>query len=391
MRDTLTAPPATHTQSQSQRSGGERDVDAVIIGAGPAGLATARELGERGVAHRILERGSSTAHVWQNLYDSLRLHTGKHLSSLPGLKFPEGTALFPSRTDFVRYLEQYSETFGIRVETGVDVLCARPLRDPPGWALDTTSGLIETNAVIVATGIVSNPWIPELPGRDRFEGEVIHSVEYRRPDAYHGRRILVVGCGNSGGEIASELAGSGAEVTISVRSGANVVPLTILGIPIQYVSVMIRRLPRPAQEAIVRLVGRLTELRRGPPVLPKPAHSPLDAIPLIGFHLVDAIREGRIRVRPGIRSFTSNGVLFEDGEEQPFDAVILATGFRAALQPFGDLLRTDDKGFAIRSDRVTSADQRRLWFVGHNYSASGGIQNIRIDAGLVADRVAQTI
>jgi cation diffusion facilitator CzcD-associated flavoprotein CzcO len=154
---------------------------------------------------------------------------------------------------------------------------------------------------------------------------------------------------------------------------------------------MIRKLPRPAQDRIVRIIGRITELRRGPHVLPRPAHSPLDAIPLIGFHLVDEIRAGRIRVRPGIRSFTATGVRFEDGEELPFDVVILATGFRAALQPFGELLRTDAQGFAMRSDRVTSADQKRLWFVGHNYSAAGGIQNIRIDAPLVADRVAQTI
>jgi cation diffusion facilitator CzcD-associated flavoprotein CzcO len=391
MPDTLVARPIRDALPQTEGDGRKRDVDAVIIGAGPAGLATARGLAERGVSYRIFEKGSDIAHVWRNLYDSLRLHTGKHLSALPGLKFPEGTPLFPSRTDFVEYLMRYSQAFEIRVETGVEVLCARPLQSPAGWSLDTTAGLVQTNALIVATGIVSNPWIPQFDGRPSFRGEVIHSVEYRRPDAYRGRRVLVVGCGNSGGEIASELADSKADVTISVRSGANVVPLTIMGIPIQYISVMVRKLPRPAQEMIVRLVARITELRRGPPVLPRPAHSALDAIPVIGFHLVDAIRDGRIRVRPGIRAFTTTGVRFEDGEEQAFDAVILATGFRAALQPFGDVIRTDAQGFALRSDRVTSADHRRLWFVGHNYSATGGIQNIRVDASLTADRVAQTL
>lgn len=362
-----------------------------IVGAGPAGLATARELGERNVAYRLFERGPDIGHVWRNLYDSLRLHTGKHLSALPGLRFPARTPLFPAKADFVGYLERYSETFGILAETGVDVLAAQPMRDSSGWSLETTAGVAEANALVVATGIVSNPWIPSFEGRDRFHGQVSHSVEYRRPEAYRGRRVLVVGCGNSGGEIAAELADAGADVAVSVRSGANVVPLTILGVPVQYISVMVRRLPRGAQDVIVRIVGRITELRRGPPVLPRPPHSPLDAIPLIGFHLVDAIRDGRIRVRPGIRSFTETGVRFEDDVEQPVDAVILATGFRAALQPLGDLVRTDARGFAARADRVTSADQRRLWFVGHNYSATGGLQNIAIDAALTADRIAQTV
>jgi cation diffusion facilitator CzcD-associated flavoprotein CzcO len=391
MREVLVDADATNASTQPASRDDTRDVGAVIVGAGPAGLATARELGERGVSYRILEKGHDVAHVWRNLYESLRLHTGRHLSALPGLKFPQGTPLFPSRSDFVDYLTHYAETFGIRVETGIEVLAVTPLLNPAGWSLTTSGGKFDTNALVVATGIVSNPRVPEFEGRERFRGEIMHSVEYKRPDAFREKRVLVVGCGNSGGEIASELATNDAEVTISVRSGANVVPLTLLGVPIQYLSVMIRKLPRPAQDRIVRIIGRITELRRGPHVLPRPAHSPLDAIPLIGFHLVDEIRAGRIRVRPGIRSFTATGVRFEDGEELPFDVVILATGFRAALQPFGELLRTDAQGFAMRSDRVTSADQKRLWFVGHNYSAAGGIQNIRIDAPLVADRVAQTI
>src|SRR5690606_2942553 len=113
-------------------------------------------------------------------------------------------------------------------------------------------------------------------------------------------------------------------------------------------------LPRPLRMRIADAVGRLTEARRGPPVLPKPDYGPLDAIPLIGFHLVDAISAGRIRVRPGIASFTRTGVRFTDGSEDDFDTVILATGFRPALQPLGGLVRTDAKGFALRTDRVTS-------------------------------------
>ncbi|HEY6808429.1 MAG TPA: hypothetical protein VI160_06540, partial [Gemmatimonadales bacterium] len=201
-------------------------------------------------------------------------------------------------------------------------------------------------------------------------------------------RVLVVGVGNSGGEIASELAAAGATVAVAVRSGANVVPLTLFGVPIQYVSFWVRQLPGPLRKAIVRAVQRITELRRGPPVLPRPAHGPLDAIPLIGFHLVDAIRAGRIAVRPGLAEFTADGVRFSDGRSEPFDAVILATGFAAALDPLGTLVRRDAKGFAVRSDRVASADHPGLYFVGHNYDAGGGLYNIAVDSRLTAAHIA---
>ncbi len=219
----------------------------------------------------------------------------------------------------------------------------------------------------------------------------MHSVDYRRPDGFAGRRVLVIGVGNSGGEIASELSHAGADVTVAVRSGANVVPLQLAGIPIQYLAFAMRGLPSGARHAIAAAVGRLTELRRGKPVLPKPSHGVLDAIPLIGFHLVDAIRAGRVRVRTGMATFTETGVRFTDGLEEPFDDVIFATGFSAALGTLGGLIRTDAKGFALRTDRVTSADQPHLYFVGHTYDATGGLYNIRRDAALAAERVAATL
>jgi len=111
-------------------------------------------------------------------------------------------------------------------------------------------------------------------------------------------------------------------VTVAVRTGANVVPRDLAGIPIQYIVFAMRRLPKSARQEVARLVGRLTELRRGKPVLPKPPYGPLDAIPLIGFHLVDAIRSGRIAVRPSVAELTETGVRFTDGVEEPFDDVI---------------------------------------------------------------------
>ncbi len=359
----------------------------VVVGAGPAGLAAAQQLAARGVRPVVLERGEVLGATWANLYDSLVLHTGKRMSSLPGLAFPRSYPTFIPRQAFWDYLKSYADHFGIQVETGSGVTAVA--RTNGGWTVRTARGEWQARAVVMATGIVANPVVPAFPGRERFGGRVIHSVEYRRPGPFRGHRVLVVGVGNSGGEIASELAASGATVTVAVRSGANVVPLTILGVPIQYVSFWVRKLPRPLRNLIVAAVQRITVLRRGPPVLPRPAHGPLDAIPLIGFHLVDAIRAGRIAVRAGVAAFTPAGVRFTDGRAEAFDDVILATGFTAALAPLGPLVRRDAKGFALRVDRVASADQPGLYFVGHNYDAGGGLYNIGVDSRLTAARIAR--
>ena len=358
----------------------------VIIGAGPAGLATSAELRRRDIEHVVLERGDAPGHTWMNLYDSLTLHTGKHLSSLPRMSFDRRVAIFPTRGDFVSYLHRYADVFELPVETGCSVTAVE--RDANGWVVRTAKGDVRADAVVMATGIVAGPRVPDVQGRARFRGRVIHSIEYRRPAGYAGKRVLVVGVGNSGGEIASELAAAGARVTVAVRSGANVVPLRVAGIPIQYLAFAMRTLPVGVRRAIAASVGKITEMRRGPSPLPRPAHGPLDAIPLIGFHLVDAIKTGRVQVRGAIAELTELGVRFADGTEEPFDEVLFATGFAAAIGPLGNLVRTDAKGFALRTDRVTSADQPDLYFVGHTYDATGGLYNIAKDSALAAARIA---
>lgn len=364
-----------------------RDFDAIVVGAGPAGLAASRELSRRGIAHIVLERGASAGHTWLHLYDSLVLHTGKHLSALPGMRLARDTPLFPTRHDFVAYLEAYAQAFRVPLMTDAHVTVAR--REQSGWIVRLDRGdELRARSLVFATGIVANPYEPTIPGRERYGGRVLHSVAYRRPEPFVGQRVLVVGAGNSAGEIAAELAASGAEVTISVRSGARAVPRALLGVPIQYVAVALNPLPRRARQAIQRLTARAGELVRGPTPLPPPPPDKCSDIPLIGFHLVDALRAGRIRLETGIAGFSATGAVFEEGGEDRFDVVILATGFRAALGPLAGSIRLDRCGFAVRRDRVADADLPDLYFVGHNYDARGGLRNIALDAPLAAAQVA---
>jgi NADPH-dependent 2,4-dienoyl-CoA reductase/sulfur reductase-like enzyme len=361
---------------------------ALVVGAGPAGLATSQALTRAGVEHAVLERGDRVGHTWANLYDGLVLHTGKHLSALPDMPFPSGTPLFPTRRQFLDYLDRYAGTFRLPVQTGAEA--ASIARDAGGWLVRTAAGAEHcARALVVATGIVSNPYVPRIPDRERFHGRVAHSVEYRRPEPYAGQRVLVVGAGNSAGEISVELASAGAQVTVAVRSGARVVPREMLGIPVQYFAVALSPLPRAAQRRVTKLTGRISELVRGASPLPPPAETPCSNVPLIGFHLVDAIRGGAIRLAGGVAAFTTSGVRFSDGSEEAFDHVILATGYRAAVGPLGSLVRLDECGFAARRRRVISADQPDLYFVGHNYDMRGGLRNIAQDARLAARLIAR--
>jgi putative flavoprotein involved in K+ transport len=363
--------------------------DAIVIGAGPAGLATSRELSRADVHHVVLERGEAIGHTWAHLYDGLVLHTGKHLSALPGMAFPSSTPLFPTRRNFLDYLHRYADTFQVPAETGADVESVQP--DGGGWTVHVKSAAPRrARAVIVATGIVSNPRMPEIPGRDRFRGRIVHSVEYRRPEPFTNQRVLVVGAGNSAGEISAELAMAGAHVTVAVRSGARVVPRQLIGIPIQYFGVALSALlPQTLLRGAISLTGAMAELVRGPSPLPAPIEALCANIPLIGFHLTDGVRSGRIQLRGGVTEFTSAGVRFVDGSEEEFDQVIFATGYCAAVGMLGSQVRVDECGFAARRGRVVSVDRPNLYFVGHNYDARGGLRNIAQDARIAATLIAR--
>ena len=365
-------------------------LDVIGIGAGPAGLASSRELSRAGIRHLVLERGETIGHTWTRLYDGLVLHTGKHFSALPGLRFPAATPLFPTRRHFLDYLDRYTKAFQLPVETGAEVTAVQP--GEPGWVVRLRDGRsMPARAVVIATGIVSNPNVPEFPNRSAFRGRVIHSVEYRTPEPFARERVLVVGVGNSAGEISAELAAAGAQVTVAIRSGARVVPRDLFGIPVQYLGVALRHVPRPWLLLVMSITGAIAESIRGAPPLPLPGDSPCATVPLIGFHLADAVRSGRIHLAAGLAEFTTDGVRFVDGAQRSFDTVILATGYRASLGLLGDVVTRDRCGFAARRDRVVSIDRAGLYFVGHNYDVAGGLRNIGQDARIAARFIARDL
>lgn len=368
-------------RADQSRAPGEGPIPAVVVGAGPAGLATSWHLMAQGVEHRVLEQGGCVGYSWTRVYESLKLHTGKHMSGLPGMPLPRTTPLFPPRDHFLRYLHDYARQFQMPVE--LHTRAERAKHQGHFWRVETSEGAVLAKHLVIATGIISNPYVPPIMGLDLYQGELLHSAQYRTPERFAARRVLVIGVGNSGAEIAAELARAGAQVSISVRSGARVVPLTIVGIPAQYYARALERLPNRAREGLTLAFATTMDRLRGPPALPAPSHGILDRPPVVGFGLVQAIRSGQVAVKGDVHHLTGSGAAFRDGTAQEYDAVILATGYRAALSLLGDQIQRDARGFAER-DRVVSRDQSNLYFVGQNYGTIGALVNIARDSRLTA-------
>jgi len=364
---------------------------ALIVGAGPAGLATAACLAQRGVHALVLEAGPSLATAWRHHYDRLHLHTVKQQSHLPGVPFAKELPRYPSRADVVAYLEAYAARFAIAPRTGEAV--RRVSAADGGFVVDTTRGAHRARAVVLAAGLNRVPNPERLPDQERFPGTIIHSAAYRNATPFAGQRVLVVGAGNTGAEIALDLAQGGAQATMAVRTPVNVVPRDFLGMPTQLTSIRVRRLPLAVGDRIGRMVSRLAFGNLARHGLARPTLGPLSAIklrrriPLIDVGTIAAIKRGAIAVKPAVERMTEAGAIFADGSAGDFAAVILATGFRPAL---ADIVAVpgvlDDAGYP--RDWKGGGFCANLFFVGYEQPATGLLRQIASEAQTVAAAIA---
>jgi cation diffusion facilitator CzcD-associated flavoprotein CzcO len=360
----------------------------VVVGAGPAGLASAASLKRRGIDATVLEAGGSVATSWRNHYRRLRLHTVKEHSGLPGLPFGRDTPRYPSRDQVVSYLEAYAAHFGIVPHTSEPV--RRVAIDKGALIVESDLETYRADVVVVATGMNRVPNPDRQVDQSCFRGAVTHAYEYRDATAHQGQRVLVVGAGNTGAEIALDLLEHGARPTLSVRTPVNVVPRDFLGIPTQVTSIRLRSLPIEVADAVARTVSRLTYGDLSKLGLMRPALGPLSGIarrgriPLIDIGTIDAIKRGDIVVKPAVARLTEHGAVFTDGTDAPFDAIILATGYRTGLAAIIDVPGTLDS-IGRPLDRTQSDPE--LHFVGYRVVATGLLREIGRQAEEMADGV----
>lgn len=364
---------------------------AIVIGAGPAGLASAAMLQERGVAARIVERAADVGSTWRAHYARLHLHTERRLSSLPGFPLPGAYGKWVPRAQVVQYLEDYARHFKLAVECGVRV--ARVDRDGERWRLETDQGPRTAPVVVVAAGFNHTPRLPaEWSGA--FEGELLHSSAYRTPAPYRGRDVLVVGTGNSGAEIAVDLVeGGAARVRVSVRTPPNILRREVAGISSQRLGLSMKFLPPGLRDPVARAVQRLSigdlsahglqASPRGPYTRAREGQ-----IPILDVGFVDALKQGKLSIVAAVTGFAGRDVLLEGSARIQPDTVIAATGYSRALEALvGHLGVLSPQGLPRRHGPDAAAPG--LHFIGYSNPISGNLREIAIDARHLARAVAQ--
>lgn len=362
----------------------------LVVGAGPAGLAVGASLRKRGVEPLVVDRGAAVGDSWRGRYDRLHLHTPRVQSALPGMPIPRSAGRWVARDDMVRYLADYAVHHGIEPRFGTTV--HRLERNGDGWTAQTGDGELRTRQVVMASGFNAAPVLPDWPGADAFPGELLHSSAYANPDRFRGRDVLVVGAGNTGAEIAADLAdGGAASVRLAVRTPPNVirrelgpVPMTLLGVSLDFTPAWLADLVTGFLQR--RSVGDLT--RYGLPAARQGVVAQQRATgvtPTIDVGLIEALKAGLVTPVAALERFEGPDAVLADGTSLQPDVVIAATGYTTGLLPVvGHLGVLDDRGRPLVRGARTAPSAPGLRFVGLSSPLKGLLLQIGLDARAAA-------
>ncbi|GAB2792737.1 NAD(P)/FAD-dependent oxidoreductase [Rhabdobacter roseus] len=364
----------------------------LIIGAGPSGLAIAGQLAARGLPYLLLEKGTRVGEAWHAHYDRLHLHTDRRFSGLPLRPIPEKYPVFVPKNDLLTYWEDYARHYQISPRFGQEV--TRVYRRADRWWVETAISTYEAQHVFVCTGYNRVPLIPHWPGQAAFTGSIVHSSTYRNAQPYRGQRVLVVGMGNSGSEIALDLSENGVDTYLSLRSPVNIVTRDVGGKPTQLSAIVLSTLlPNWAYDRLSRFVQKKVIGDLSAYGITTPDYAPtkgirMGRIPVLDIGTVAQIRAGKIKVRRAIEHFTPTGVQLVDGTRLELDAVILATGYRALLgqiiEGIDDIL--DERG---RPEKLWYDAFPGLYFLGFKTPLTGILRGIKLDSEKIVKQVAK--
>jgi putative flavoprotein involved in K+ transport len=342
----------------------------IVVGGGQSGLAAARVLRELRVPTVILEASDRPAGSWPRYYDSLRLFSPAGYSSMPGMPFPGAPDRYPGRDEVAGYLERYAARLDVEIQTSTRVQTIR--QDGSQFTVVTEGGrALRASGIVAASGSFSSPYRPAFPGQEAFTGELSHVADYRNPAPYAGQRVIVVGAGDSAAQVANELA-SAAAVTLATRHPVRFIPQRLGGQDIHYWLRETGFDTLPAEW--------LSEITGGSVVTDS-----------VGFR--QTLADGRVDRRPMFTALDGDQVVWSDGQREPVDAIILATGYRPSLDYLRDLGALDPDGAPIHAGGI-SCTHVGLVYLGLEYQrsfASNTLRGVSADARAVIPPLAAWI
>lgn len=363
-----------------------------VVGAGPSGLCMGRWFIERAIPFDILERSHDLGGLWNfdrpdtPLYESTHFISSKTQSAFRDFPMPSHYPDYPHHSQILAYLRSYADhhRLGGFLEFGQSV--DRVDFEDDAWTVHTKAGERRRYAgVVVANGHNWDPHVPVLPGH--FDGQMIHSARYRSPDELRGKRVLIVGAGNSGCDLAVDAAIHARRAFLSLRRGYYFIPKHIFGKPADVFAHEGPRLPmwltQPLFQALLRLL--VGDLRRYG--LPRPDHRLFESHPLMNTQVLHHLAHGDLQACPDVRELHGDRVAFEDGSEEKVDLIVLATGYHASI-PFLDdhVYRTGDRSELFLN--VFHRRHRNLFVVGLFENDGAAFPLIDRQCQLIAELIA---
>lgn len=314
----------------------------IVIGGGPAGLNSAYYLKKAGIPFKLYERTDEIGHTWNNLYPSLRLNTSRWFSHMADTPFPLHYPIFPTAKQYHRHLLEFVTRYDLLPYIHMGVEVERLSRTSAGmWRVETSEGVDVVPVVISATGRFDNPITPEIDGlHDAYEGEVLHAHDYLGPGPFLGKRVMVVGNGPSGVDIAPELGRQPGQppVLLSMRTGVKLRPRYPWGLPKHAWVTISEYLPESVGKPLVEYMNGL-EFKHAAEVgirVPTPGAASSGAAATRGSELIDSVKAGEVICVPGPRRFYGRCAELTDGSTHEVDAVIMATGYNPVLYQYLD-------------------------------------------------------
>lgn len=309
----------------------------IIVGAGPSGLAVSACLSQQGLPSLILERSDCLASLWKHrTYDRLKLHLPKKFCELPLFGFPGNFPKYPTKRQFIAYIESYASHFKIQPKFKQAVQTALFDHASGFWRVQTQDSEYISKWLVVATGENAEPVFPDVVGLDKFNGHVLHTSKYKSGSEFKNQKVLVIGCGNSGMEVSLDLCRHNAIPHMVARNSVHVLPREIFGFSTFGIAMaLLRWFPLRLVDKILLLMANITLGNTDQLGLRRPKTGPIELknitgkTPVLDVGALSQIKSGKIKVVGGVKEITKNGARFTDGQEKEIDAIILATGYKS--------------------------------------------------------------